>query len=564
MAASLRNRASAIALTFSMVAVALAVAAPAAEAGHCAPHVFLAAPHNSGNWVSNSYPYWSWYANGCNVVHYGVSTSWGGYFETGGTAYQPGLGDGAYYIAVRTLAYYQDYHCSWWWCGWETHYYWTGWTYSQTAYIDRTAPTISHSIGQPKLTESGTTFLTSDTPITVSASDALSGVASLQWNLDGGSWNSFTGAFNVVGPDGSHNVGYRATDRAGNVRAASFSVVLDNTAPVMDVQHPTPNSANVNEFSLETCTDTIRLTESGETVAEFPPTLPAPPAELPPAPPMPELPELPEAPAAPPTPETPPLPAELPEAPTAPEAPEVIASGPEACAGQVIETNELTVTFPAIPPEVPTLPPLPVTPPAAPPMPPMPPLPPLPPAPALPPTPALPATPELPPAPESPVPLPEVPAVPEGASVDAQNVDFTPAIVVSGVTTFTVDVDDAIVGTKLVEFIVDGEVLDAQSGGDGTFTFTFDANGYSAGEHEFSIRATDRLGNDGTLTFTVIVVPQTQAGVEATAAEAQAEAEAAAAQAQADAEAKIEELQNTQPPTPPALPALPVPLPPLP
>lgn len=577
------KRVSSIAFTTSFVLMALAVAAPAAEASNqCAPHVYLDAAHNPANtWANHAHPNFYWNGANCNVVRYGVSTSWGGYFETGGTSYHPSLGDGQYTISVRTLYYYYTYytwfhcHAYWWGVCISGHYHtdavynqaWTGFSGSPVAKIDTTPPQVSISnIGQPKVVENGNTYVTSSSVFTLAASDASSGVAAVQWNLDGGSWKNYNGGITIEGADGAHTLGYRAIDNVGLTTTKTFALILDNTAPAITTEHPTSNSANVNEFSLETCTDNVRLTQDGTTVAEVPDAPAAPDVPLPPMPETPELPPTPEAPVA------------IPEAPEAPETPEVLASGADACAGQVVETNEITVIFPsapappAIPPEVPALPveppAPPVQPPAAPPTPPLPPLPPVPAAPGLPPLPALPGSPvPLPEAPQAPE-TPELPALPGGATVDAQDVEFTPAILVSGVVDFVVEVDDAIVGTKLVEFLVDGELMSAQAGPDGTYTFSWDATSYSAGEHTFTIRATDRLGNVGDLSFTVVVVPQTQAGVEATVTETQADAEAAAEQAQADAEAKVEELQNTQPPSPPALPVTPpgspVPTPPLP
>src|SRR5687767_4146752 len=60
----------------------------------------------------------------------------------------------------------------------------------------------------------------SDVTITLSASDALSGIASTQYRVDGGAFQSGT---SIVVPapadhsnDGAHSVEYRSTDNAGN------------------------------------------------------------------------------------------------------------------------------------------------------------------------------------------------------------------------------------------------------------------------------------------------------------------------------------------------------------
>jgi hypothetical protein len=99
------------------------------------------------------------------------------------------------------------------------------------------------------------------------------------------------------------------------------------------------------------------------------------------------------------------------------------------------------------------------------------------------------------------------------------------------------NVDDATVGTDIVQFIVDGVVRSEQAAGNGDYAWLWDTTAETAGEHSFALRAVDRLGNEDTTSFTVIVVTSTQEGIEATAAAHQAEAAQAAADAQAAAEA---------------------------
>ena len=63
--------------------------------------------------------------------------------------------------------------------------------------------------------------------VTLSATDAGSGVASVEYKLDDGAWTAYTAAVAVNAP-GEHMVSYRATDAAGNVSEegmAHFTVV---------------------------------------------------------------------------------------------------------------------------------------------------------------------------------------------------------------------------------------------------------------------------------------------------------------------------------------------------
>jgi hypothetical protein len=70
--------------------------------------------------------------------------------------------------------------------------------------------------------------------VTVAATDAGSGVASVEYKLDDGAWTPYASAV-VVNTAGMHMLSYRATDVAGNVSAegmAHFTIVdQDSTAP---------------------------------------------------------------------------------------------------------------------------------------------------------------------------------------------------------------------------------------------------------------------------------------------------------------------------------------------
>jgi hypothetical protein len=63
--------------------------------------------------------------------------------------------------------------------------------------------------------------------VTLTATDAQSGVDSVEYSLDDGAWTAYTGPV-VVGTAGPHSARYRATDNAGNVSAektVTFTVV---------------------------------------------------------------------------------------------------------------------------------------------------------------------------------------------------------------------------------------------------------------------------------------------------------------------------------------------------
>ena len=93
--------------------------------------------------------------------------------------------------------------------------------------IDRTAPTTVGSV--PAAPASG--WYTAPVPVTLTASDNLSGVDATTYSVDGGEEQSYTGPFSVAG-DGTHSVTFHSTDGAGNAETAAAPLVLkiDGTA----------------------------------------------------------------------------------------------------------------------------------------------------------------------------------------------------------------------------------------------------------------------------------------------------------------------------------------------
>ena len=70
-------------------------------------------------------------------------------------------------------------------------------------------------------------------PVTLSATDATSGVAGTEYSLDGGAWQPYTTTVTVTG-DGTHTVAYRSKDKAGNVEQQKAATVkIDGTKPTI-------------------------------------------------------------------------------------------------------------------------------------------------------------------------------------------------------------------------------------------------------------------------------------------------------------------------------------------
>ncbi len=102
--------------------------------------------------------------------------------------------------------------------------------------LDTTPPAATLTIGQPQATVDGQVEVTSRTPLTLSATDAGSGVASVSYRFfrEGRRAPAFTvvrratARFKLTGADGVYEVEYLATDHVGNVRSYSVTLVLAN------------------------------------------------------------------------------------------------------------------------------------------------------------------------------------------------------------------------------------------------------------------------------------------------------------------------------------------------
>ena len=98
---------------------------------------------------------------------------------------------------------------------------------------DTTAPVASASVAGVRNSDGA--FITSAT-VTLSATDAESGVDRIEYSLDGGPYLAYTTAV-IVDRVGRHTVLYRATDRAGNTSTAgstAFTVAEGGGVPAPD------------------------------------------------------------------------------------------------------------------------------------------------------------------------------------------------------------------------------------------------------------------------------------------------------------------------------------------
>jgi hypothetical protein len=100
---------------------------------------------------------------------------------------------------------------------------------SPTVHIDLTAP--STSIAIPGISQQQEWF-TGPVPVTLNASDNLSGVASTFYSINGGSAQTYTTTFSITG-DGAYTIEFWSVDLAGNAETHQTRLVkIDSTAPV--------------------------------------------------------------------------------------------------------------------------------------------------------------------------------------------------------------------------------------------------------------------------------------------------------------------------------------------
>lgn len=103
--------------------------------------------------------------------------------------------------------------------------------------IDKTAPTTSHSL-DPSEPNGENGWYTSNVTVTLTSTDATSGVDYTEYRIDSGSWEKYTNAF-TVSEDGNHTIDYYSVDNAGNDESVnSVSFKIDKTEPIINITNP--------------------------------------------------------------------------------------------------------------------------------------------------------------------------------------------------------------------------------------------------------------------------------------------------------------------------------------
>ncbi len=140
-------------------------------------------------------------------------------------------------------------------------------TTSLSFQVDKTPPTVSFT---PTGTPGANGWYTSPVALSISAEDALSGVAGIEYSLDGNSWTP--GSSLNLG-DGEHTVEARATDNAGNLSAVTPATTtglqVDTTAPVLSLALSGILGKNAWYVSNVTTTASVADATSGVALTEY-------------------------------------------------------------------------------------------------------------------------------------------------------------------------------------------------------------------------------------------------------------------------------------------------------
>jgi Domain of Unknown Function (DUF1080)/Chitobiase/beta-hexosaminidase C-terminal domain len=141
-------------------------------------------------------------------------------------------------------------------------------TVAEPAPTDTTAPQVSASVSGDQ--DADGAYVGSAT-VTVSASDTESGVAGVEYALDGGSFTAYSAPVTVNEP-GDHTLDYRATDNAGNTSAVgsvAFTVAEpapeDTTAPQVSAE--VSGEQDAQGAYVESATVTLSATDAGSGVS---------------------------------------------------------------------------------------------------------------------------------------------------------------------------------------------------------------------------------------------------------------------------------------------------------
>jgi len=119
--------------------------------------------------------------------------------------------------------------------------------------VDDSAPTTSYTLS-PSSPNGNAGWYVSSVKVTLSATDAMSGVKDIKYKIDDGSWTTYSKAF-WVNASGQHTIYYKSTDKVGNEETEkSFTLWVDKEVPTIVLSKQI--LLNRIKFTA-TCNDTV-------------------------------------------------------------------------------------------------------------------------------------------------------------------------------------------------------------------------------------------------------------------------------------------------------------------
>lgn len=103
--------------------------------------------------------------------------------------------------------------------------------------VDTMPPDVAATLS-PAAPSGSNGWYTGAVQVALTASDATSGVAAIEYSVNGGAWQAYVGPGDMDA-DGLYDVAFRAADQAGNQSAVSHATFrIDSTAPMLSVTSP--------------------------------------------------------------------------------------------------------------------------------------------------------------------------------------------------------------------------------------------------------------------------------------------------------------------------------------
>jgi hypothetical protein len=167
-----------------------------------------------------------WYVSAVRVAGIGADSVSGvetAEVSVNGGAWQPTakLDDGVYQVQARVVDQ----------AGWDAL------SAVQTVRVDASKPNLSMT---PSGTRGGGDYFRSAVTVSLAADDDSSGVALVEYRLNGQDWTQ--GDSVTITAGGDHGLEGRVTDNAGNVALRGIAIHIDTTSPVATFIMPAPNS----------------------------------------------------------------------------------------------------------------------------------------------------------------------------------------------------------------------------------------------------------------------------------------------------------------------------------